>query len=168
MTVRSVRRYPDPILNTRCGRVSEITPETRRLVEDMRDTMIAENGAGISAPQVGLSLRIFLVDIWWPTNEFDKTLVFVNPELTELSGYQRVQEGCLSLPNIRESVSRAERVHVQAVGLDGRFFELDADGYLAVAIQHENDHLNGMTILDRMGILAKKLAIRSLVRSSAV
>lgn len=159
----SLRFYPDPILDEPCQPVAEVTDEIQALAKDMVDLMIAEDGVGLAAPQVGRAIRLFVVDIWWPeSGNAKRALTFINPSLTFSKARQRGLEGCLSLPGIRELVTRSDAVHVEATGLDGLPFSLDATGFLAVAIQHEHDHLEGVTMLDRMGPTARRMALKAL------
>lgn len=163
MATLNILRYPDPMLKRVCDPITNIDHDLRMFIADMGETMVAADGVGLAAPQVGRPLRLFLVDIWWKTaQQYDKTLVFINPKITAFAGIQRLQEGCLSLPGVVEHVSRAERIRVTAQNINGEPFELDAEEYLAVAIQHELDHLNGVLTLDRLSPLARKLAIKKL------
>ena len=147
-----------------CEPVKEIDSALKTFIADMAETMVAKEGVGLAAPQVGRPQRFFLVDIWWQhTQEYDKTLIFINPKITAFEGTQRAAEGCLSLPGIYEHVTRAKKIRVTAQDINGTSFELDAEGFLAVAIQHEFDHLNGVLTLDRMGPLARRMAIKKIV-----
>jgi peptide deformylase len=160
-----LRTYPDPILRTVCLPIPEITEEIRELAMSMRDLMVASDGIGLAAPQVGRAIRLFIVDIWWPhTGETGQSLYFVNPVLTPSGGVHERPEGCLSLPGVRETMRRSERVVVEALGLDGAPFTLDVGGLLATAIQHEHDHLQGVTMLDRMGPTTRRFALKTLGR----
>lgn len=159
----SLRYYPDPALTEPCTPIAEVTNEIRQLATGMRDLMVASGGVGIAAPQVGHLLRMFVVDIWWPeTQSTEKSLTFINPVVSEVRGRQREREGCLSIPNVYEHIDRYNAVRVDALDLEGKPFSLQAQGYLAVAIQHEADHLDGITFLKRMGPLARKMALKSL------
>lgn len=125
-----------------------VTDEIRRLVDDMAETMYAAPGCGLAAPQIGVNLRVFVIDIAGEDEPSDLR-VFINPEMLETEGVQTWQEGCLSFPGVTEEIKRAERVRARALGADGKPFELRAEGLLAVAIQHETDHLNGVLMIDR-------------------
>lgn len=156
-----ILRYPDPLLSRPAEPVPKVDEGVRTLVYEMMETMRAGQGVGLAAPQVGKLLRICIVDIWWPeTGSEDQTLVFINPEKLEADGSQRALEGCLSIPGVFEHVTRAERIKVRAMNLEGESFVLDADGFLAVAIQHEMDHLDGVILLDRLSPFARKLAVK--------
>jgi peptide deformylase len=117
---------------------------------------------------VGHALRIFVVDIWWPqTGSRSRALTFINPNITPLDrATQRTQEGCLSLPGVHEFVTRSSRIEVEAIGADGQPFKMQADGLLAVCIQHENDHLDGLTFLDRLGRLQRSAALKEYNRAN--
>ena len=163
MTTLNILRYPDPMLKRVCDPVKTIDHDLRMFIADMGETMVAKNGVGLAAPQVGKPLRLFLVDIWWKTTQqYDKTLIFINPKITAFAGTQREQEGCLSLPGIYEHVTRAKKVRVAAQDINGNNFELEAEDFLAVVIQHELDHLNGTLTLDRISPLARKMAAKKL------
>ncbi len=163
MTTLNILRYPDPMLKRVCEPVKTLDHALRMFIADMGETMVAKDGVGLAAPQVGKPLCLFLVDIWWrSTQQYDKTLIFINPKITAFEGSQRAQEGCLSLPGIYEHVTRARKVRVAAQDINGQNFEMDAEGFLAVAIQHEFDHLNGVLTLDRISPLARKMAAKKL------
>lgn len=164
MALRPILKYPDPRLKQVAQPVKEVTDETRQLVDDMAETMYAAPGVGLAATQIGVMQRIFVIDIAGE-DEPSQLRVFINPELTELSGTQTWEEGCLSFPGVTEEIRRAERVHVKALDRDGKPFELDADGLLAVAVQHENDHLNGVVMLDKLNAVKRKLLGRKLARA---
>ncbi len=158
-----IHRYPDPVLKRVCEPVKDIDDGLRTFIADMAETMVAAKGVGIAAPQVGRAQRFFIEDIWWnETGEYDKTLIFINPKITAFEGSQRAQEGCLSLPGIREHVTRAQKVRIAAQDINAQPFELEAEGFLAVAIQHELDHLNGVLMLDKLSPLARKMAAKRL------
>ena len=164
MSLLKIIHYPDPMLKQVCEPVVEVNHDLQMFIADMAETMISADGVGLAAPQVGKPVRVFLVDIWWKKlQQYDKTLIFINPKVTAFEGSQRGQEGCLSLPGIYEHVTRAEKVRITAQDINGQPFELDAEGFLAVAIQHELDHLNGILTLDRISPMARKMATKKLV-----
>jgi peptide deformylase len=141
--------------------VEDFTPSTGRLVDDMAETMYAARGVGLAATQIGEPHRVFLVDIAaedGPSN----LVVFINPEIASMEGLRRGPEGCLSFPGVSEEIERAARVRVLAVNRRGEPFELEAEGLLAVAVQHELDHLNGVLMIDRMSALKRRIALRKL------
>ncbi|WP_437616548.1 peptide deformylase [Sorangium sp. So ce834] len=166
MAIRTILHYPDPRLRQKAQPVGDITPEITKLIDDMAETMYAAPGVGLAATQIGEPHRIFLVDVA-SDNEPSNLLVFINPEIVRQDGQQVGPEGCLSFPGISEDIKRAERVSVRARGRDGATFEIAADGLLAVAIQHELDHLDGMLMIDRMGTLKKRIVQRKMQKRGA-
>ncbi|WP_437282719.1 peptide deformylase [Sorangium sp. So ce375] len=166
MAIRTILHYPDPRLRQKAQPVGDITPEITKLIDDMAETMYAAPGVGLAATQIGEPHRIFLVDIA-ADNEPSNLLVFINPEIVRQDGQQTGPEGCLSFPGVSEDIKRAERVTVRARGRDGATFEIAADGLLAVAIQHELDHLDGVLMIDRMGTLKKRIVQRKMQKRGA-
>jgi len=164
MALLPILKYPDPRLKQRAEPVKEVTDDIRKLVDDMAETMYAAPGVGLAANQVGVLQRVFVIDVAGE-DEPSELRVFINPEITDMSGTQTWEEGCLSFPGVTEEIRRAERVHVKALDRDGKPFELEADGLLAVAIQHENDHLNGVVMLDKLNAVKRKLLGRKLARA---
>ncbi len=165
VAIRTILHYPDPRLREKGNPVTEVTPAIAALIDDMAETMYAAPGVGLAATQIGEAHRIFLIDIA-AEDEPSNLMVFVNPEIIERHGSQCWEEGCLSFPGVSEELERAKHVKVQAVGRDGKTFELEAEGLLAVAIQHENDHLDGILMIDRMGLLKKRMVHRRLGNES--
>src|SRR5271163_4561319 len=127
MAIRSILHYPDPRLRQKAAPVAQITPEIRKLVEDMAETMYAAPGVGLAATQIGEPHRLFLVDIAGE-DEPSKLHVFINPEIVKTQGEQCAPEGCLSFPGITEEIKRATKVTVHALGRDGQPFTLSAEG----------------------------------------
>jgi peptide deformylase len=164
--VRTILHYPDARLRESGKKVEAMTPELRQLVDDMAETMYAAPGVGLAATQVGELWQIFVVDCA-AEGEPSDLRVFVNPELLELAGTVTFDEGCLSFPGAREEVQRAEKVRVRALDREGKPFELEAEGLLAVAIQHEYDHLQGILMIDRLGPLKKRLLHRKMIKREA-
>ncbi len=147
-----ILHYPDARLHTVAKPVQAVDARLRKLVEDMAETMYAANGIGLAATQVNVHERVIVIDI----SEARKELrVFINPELVAKSGQMEGEEGCLSVPGIYDRVTRAERVTVRALDRDGNAFELEADGLLAVCIQHEMDHLAGKVFVDYLSGLKR-------------
>ncbi len=165
MSIRTVIHYPDQRLRERGKRVEALTPELRELIDDMAETMYAAPGVGLAATQVGEMWQIFVVDCA-ADGEPSDLRVFVNPEIVAREGLVTFEEGCLSFPGAREEIERAESVRVRAQDREGRWFELEALGLLAIAIQHEYDHLQGILMIDRLGPLKKRLLHRKMVRRS--
>ena len=163
MAVRTILHYPDPRLREKAKTVAEITPEIRKLVEDMAETMYAAPGVGLAATQIGEPYRIFVIDTA-SENEPSELRVFINPEIVQKDGDVTWEEGCLSFPGVVEEIDRAAKVRVRAMGVDGKVFEIDADDLLAVAVQHELDHLDGVLMIDRMGALKKRIVDRKMRR----
>ncbi|MBW2528173.1 MAG: peptide deformylase [Deltaproteobacteria bacterium] len=163
MAIRTILHYPDPRLRDKAEPVAEVTDETRKLIDDMAETMYAAPGVGLAATQIGVAQRIFIVDIA-DEDEPSDLHVFINPEISKRDGTQRYTEGCLSFPTVTEEVERAAAVTVRAIDADGRPFELSAEGLLAVAIQHENDHLDGVLMIDHLGLLKRKLVHREMLK----
>jgi len=163
MTIRTILHYPDPRLRDKAREIDEITPEIRALIDDMAETMYAAPGVGLAAPQIGVGHRIFLVDIA-SEDEPSDLRVFINPDLLSLEGEQVLCEGCLSFPTITEDITRAARVRVSALDAEGERFELSAEGLLAVAIQHENDHLDGVLMIDHVGVLKRRIIHRKMLK----
>lgn len=144
--------YPDPRLHTVAIKVDRVDDEIRNLIKDMGDTMYAAPGVGLAATQVDRHLRIIVIDTS-PTH--DELRVFINPELLESSGEADCEEGCLSVPGIYEKVTRAQRIRVKALDEQGEPFELEAEGLLAVCIQHEMDHLEGKVFVEKLSRLKR-------------
>lgn len=161
--IRTILHYPDKRLRERGERVQTITAEIQTLIDDMAETMYAAPGVGLAATQIGEALQLFIVDIADENTPSDLR-VFINPEILDRTGAVSWQEGCLSFPGVQEEVDRAAHVRVRAQGRDGEWFELEADGLLAVAIQHEYDHLQGVLMIDHMGPLKKRLTHRKMVK----
>ena len=164
MAIRPILHYPDPRLRTPGERVEAFGPELHELIDDMAETMYAAPGVGLAAPQIGVSKRIFIIDVATDDDEPSDLRVFINPELVELEGECLFDEGCLSFPGAREEIERAERVKVRAQDLSGATFEMDATGLLAIAVQHENDHLDGKLMIDRLGVLRRRLLHRAMLK----
>ncbi|MEY4576111.1 MAG: hypothetical protein RL701_814 [Pseudomonadota bacterium] len=167
MAVRTILHYPDKRLRQEAQQVTQFDAELERLLSDMAETMYAAPGVGLAAPQIGVALKIFVIDIATGENQPSDLRVFINPELLETSGEVCNEEGCLSFPGIHEDVTRAERVRVRAQTAKGEFFELETDGFLAIAIQHENDHLNGKLMVDHLSMLRRRLVHRSMMKRVA-
>ncbi len=151
--------FPNPRLRNKAQPVREVDAAVRRLVDDMLETMYAAPGIGLAAIQVDVPLRVVVIDI---SEKQDSPLCLINPEILERQGDEQMEEGCLSVPGFFETVSRAERVRVRALDQDGRPFEIDTDGLLAVCIQHEIDHLDGKLFVDYISSLKRQRIRRRL------
>lgn len=163
MAMLPIRTYPDPVLLKPGERVVSVDDDVRRLLADMAETMYASNGIGLAAPQVGVSLRVSTIDV--PADDEDGEpglglIYLVNPEIIERDGASVHREGCLSFPELEVDVKRWARVKVRFLDDRGESRELDATGLLAVCIQHELDHLDGVTMVDRLGPVSRRLALR--------
>jgi peptide deformylase len=150
MALLQILHYPDPRLHTVAKPVEKVDDTIRRLASDMAETMYAAPGIGLAATQVDRHVRLLVVDI---SETHDELRVFINPEIIEREGEAVREEGCLSVPGVYDKVTRAERIKVRALGLDGKAFELEADGLLAVCIQHEIDHLLGKVFVEYLSRL---------------
>jgi peptide deformylase len=161
--------FGDPVLRAKCARVEEVTDETRELADHMMDTMREAQGVGLAAPQVGVPIRLAIVDVshdpecltYLRIDGEDKTLeeampfVFINPEIDPGDLKETQPEGCLSFPDLRGDIRRPEVITARLTLLDGKTIEVETDGLLARAIQHETDHLNGVLFIDRMSSASK-------------
>ena len=150
MALLPILRYPDERLHTKAKPVQEVDDSIRKLVADMAETMYEAPGIGLAATQVNVHLRVVVIDT---SEDRSKLLALVNPEIIERSGEQSCEEGCLSVPGIYETVTRAERVRIRALNQRGEAFELEAEGLLAVCIQHELDHLDGKVFVEYLSRL---------------
>ena len=159
--IRTIVKYPEPVLELPGEPVTEFDGELRKLVTDMFETMYAGQGIGLAAPQVGVSKRVTVIDLSQGKDPAQK-LVLVNPEVIVSEGKQYEDEGCLSFPDIREKVARAAKVRVRAQDEKGKWFEMDGDELLARAFQHEIDHLDGILFIFRMSALKRSLNLRKI------
>jgi peptide deformylase len=163
MAVLEILHFPDPRLRTKAQAVPRVDDKVRRLVDDMFETMYAAPGIGLAATQVDVPLRVLVLDV---SEERNAPRCFVNPEILTREGDEEMEEGCLSVPGVYDRVHRAERIRVRALDRDGQAFELDADGLLAVCIQHEMDHLDGKLFVDYLSAL-KRQRIRKKLEKDA-
>lgn len=157
MALLPIIKYPDPRLHKVAKPVAAITEQTRKLIRDMSETMYAAPGIGLAATQVDVHEQIIVIDV---SESHDDLKVFINPVIIELQGTEESEEGCLSVPGIYETVRRADRVKVRAQNENGETFQLEADGLLAVCIQHEIDHLQGKVFVEHLSHL-KQTRIRA-------
>lgn len=164
MAIRPILHYPDERLREVGQPVTDFGEEFQTLIEDMAETMYAAPGVGLAATQVGVAQRVFIVDTATDEDEASDLRVFANPEILELDGEVDFDEGCLSFPGARERITRGETVKVKAQDRNGEWFELEAEGLLAIAIQHENDHLDGRLMIDKLGVLRRRMLHRSMLK----
>lgn len=156
MALLNILHYPDERLHTVAEPVTSVGPEIRSLIDNMAETMYAAPGIGLAATQVDVHKRVIVIDISELRTEL---LVLINPEILKSDGFSEREEGCLSVPGIYEKVQRAERIQVRALNRSGKSFTLDAEGLLAVCIQHEMDHLQGKVFVEYLSRL-KQTRIR--------
>jgi len=161
-----VIKYGNPILRMKAQRILNIDDNIKQLVKDMIEIMQEEEGIGLAAPQVAQSISMLVVDMSLINEEGEPT-AFINPEILESEGESVLEEGCLSLPNIREEVSRPETITLRYQKIDGEIVEKRVDGLFTRVIQHEMDHLNGVLFVDRISPLKKKMLNKKLKEIAA-
>jgi peptide deformylase len=159
--IHEIVKYPDPVLARRGEPVSVFDDKLKTLVEEMFESMYAAQGIGLAAPQIGLSQRLTVIDVSFKKDP-EARIALINPEIIEREGEQYEEEGCLSLPEIREKVKRAAKVKVRAQDTDGEWFEVEGEELLSRAFQHEIDHLDGVLFIDRLSRLKKDLLVRKI------
>ena len=159
MTKRVILEYPDPRLRTKAAPVAVFDEALRRLVDDLLETMYGAKGVGLAASQVDVHKRLLVLDV---SETRDQPMVLINPQILSAEGRVPGEEGCLSLPGIYDKLERAARIRVRALDRDGKPFEIDAEGMLAVCIQHEMDHLEGKLFVDYLSELKRQLIRRRL------
>ncbi len=156
MAVLEILKYPHSVLKKRCEEVGQIDEEVKKLIGDMRETMYEASGVGLAACQVGVSRRVIVLDVS-PMDPQHTFIALINPEIISEEGEIDHEEGCLSVPDCLEKVKRKERVCVRGVSPEGSVLEVTGDGILAIALQHEIDHINGILILDRVSRLKREI-----------
>jgi peptide deformylase len=159
--VYPIVKFPDPILERPTEPVTVFNEELKTLVDDMFESMYVAHGIGLAAPQIGIAKRITVLDLSFQKNPEEK-IALINPEVIAKEGKVFEEEGCLSLPDIREKVSRAARVKIRAQDLNGNWFEKDAEELLARAFQHEIDHLDGVLFIRRISALKRDFVLRKI------
>jgi peptide deformylase len=155
MAYMQIKTYPDPVLRKVCKPIETIHDEMVTLCNDMVETMRLAQGAGLAANQVGVSIRLIVLDP--RTKKNDKPIILINPVIAEQNSEEITEEGCLSLPKFYEYVKRAKRVFVTGINIKGEPFEMECDGFMARAVQHELDHLNGVLLIDHLSPVKKDL-----------
>jgi peptide deformylase len=163
MAILPVLRFPDERLRKKAQPVTEITPEIQQLIDDMIETMYEKQGIGLAATQVDFHQRIIVIDV---SEEGDEIYVIINPEIIDKSGEAGIDEGCLSVPDARAFVPRFERIKIKALDRDGQPYEIDADGLLAICIQHEMDHLEGKLFVDYLSSLKRQRIAQKLEKQA--
>lgn len=153
MAILPILQYPDERLHRVAQPVKRVDGEIKQIIKDMAETMYAAPGIGLAATQVDIALRIIVID---SSPSHDQLLTLINPQLISQSGVSEFEEGCLSVPGIYEKVPRADRIRVRALNAQGQPFERDADGLLAVCIQHEMDHLEGRVFVEYLSRLKQQ------------
>ena len=161
--VREILIWPDPILKQKARPVAKVDDKVRALVKDMFETMYAAEGVGLAAPQVGVLQRVIVLDTS-PSQEGAKPLAMINPEIIGMEGETTYEEGCLSIPGESEEVDRAARVTVKYLDVDGQEQSLACDALLAIAVQHEVDHLDGIVYVDHVSTLKRELIRKRMKR----
>jgi peptide deformylase len=159
--IRPILKFGEPPLQARAADVGELTPDVQKLIDDMIETMYAAPGIGLAAPQIGVSLRIFVVDLSLG-RKLDDLMVFVNPEFVELEGMQLEEEGCLSLPGFNATVARPMRAVIRGLDRQGTMRTVEATELLARAFQHEMDHLDGKLFIDRVRGIKRDLIVKKI------
>ena len=159
--IHEVVKWPNPVLTKPGAVVTVFDAKLKKLTEEMFESMYVAQGIGLAAPQIAISQRITVIDVSFKKNPEEK-IVLINPEIVAREGKQVEEEGCLSLPEIREKVSRAAKVKVRAQDVKGEWFEIEGEELLARAFQHEIDHLDGVLFIDRLSRLKRDLVIRKM------
>ena len=157
MAILEIKEYGEPVLREKALPVEEVTPEILNLIKDMAETMYADSGVGLAAPQVGVSKRIILVD-----GEEDGLIVLINPMIVKSEGEVVAEEGCLSIPGVYSQVRRSSKVTVRALNENGDSIEITKEGLTARALQHEIDHLDGILFIDRIGRMERQILLNKL------
>ena len=165
--IHEVVKWPDPVLAKRGAEVTEFDGELATLIEEMFESMYAAQGIGLAAPQIAISKRITVIDVSFGKDEAQK-YALINPVVVSAEGKQVEEEGCLSLPEIREKVQRAERVKVRAQNVKGEWFEVEGTELLARALLHEIDHLDGILFIDRISRLKRELVLRKIKKMQRI
>lgn len=165
MSLLPILRYPDPLLHKKAAPVAQVDDGIRKLIADMAETMYEAPGIGLAATQVDVHKRVIVIDV---SEDKSKLLAFINPEILDRSGEQVCEEGCLSVPGIYEKVARSERVKVRALDTQGESFTLDAEGLLAVCIQHEIDHLDGKVFVEHLSQLKQSRIKAKLAKQARI
>ncbi|MCG7959228.1 MAG: peptide deformylase [Candidatus Thiodiazotropha taylori] len=163
MAILDILHFPDPRLRNKAKPVAQVDDSIRRLIDDMLETMYQAPGIGLAATQVNVAKRVVVIDL---SEEKNEPLCLINPEIIERDGIEQMEEGCLSVPGIFETVSRADKIRFKALDRDGVPFEEEAEGLLAVCVQHELDHLDGKLFVDYLSSLKRQRIRKKLEKES--
>jgi len=155
MAIREIKKYPEPVLKKKAAPVTAFDEDLQTLIDDMVETMYAAPGVGLAAPQVGISKRLAVIDIS-SREEQQPLIVLINPSILKSGGEIEFEEGCLSIPEYTAKVTRADQVIVGCMDREGQQVEIEAEGLLAIAIQHEIDHLDGILFIDRISPIKRE------------
>ncbi len=166
MAIRDIRLYPDPILKRKALFVDEVDEEITRLIDDMAETMYAAPGIGLAAPQVGVLLRVVVVDAA-PRDQESKLISLVNPEIVWSDRTIIQEEGCLSIPGMNVDMERNERIQLIGLDREGKEIDIQAEGLQAISLQHEIDHLEGRLIVDRVSRLKRDIYRRKMKKAAS-
>lgn len=167
MTIRKILKYPDPVLRKKAKKVTDFNTKLKNLIGDMAETMYDAPGVGLAAPQVGESIQLIVVDV--SENEESRDyLTMINPEIIESEGNQIDEEGCLSVIELTSKVKRKKKIRVTYQNVDGNDFEITAEDRMAVVLQHEIDHLNGILFLDHLSPLKRNLYKKKLKKALGI
>lgn len=166
MSVREIKKYPEEVLRKKTEPVTRFDSELQKLIDDMIETMYAAPGVGLAANQIGVSRQVAVIDV--SAAQDSSLIVLVNPEIIHAEGENSTEEGCLSVPEYTTIVKRAERVKVKGLDREGRLLEIEAEGFLAKALQHEIDHLNGLLFIDRIGRIKREFFKKRYAREKAL
>ena len=165
MSRLTVLHFPDPRLRKKARPVAAVDAEVRQLAGDMLETMYAENGIGLAAIQVDVQQRIVVMDL---SEDRNNPVTLVNPEVTQKTGTEEMEEGCLSVPGYTDLVQRAEKISYRYLNLDGEEIEAEADGLRAVCIQHEIDHLDGKLFIDYLSPIKRRRVRKKIEKQSKI
>ena len=164
MALLTILHHPDPLLRKKTPPVQKFDQELQKLIDDMFETMYAAPGVGLAANQVGVQLRLAVMDC---SDEHDQPIVMINPEIVDPSDRQDMEEGCLSVPDIRDKVQRYNRLRLRALDRHGKPYELEAEGLMAQCVQHEIDHLDGKLYIDYLSSLKRERIKKKLQKAAA-
>ncbi len=168
MAILEIVKYPDQRLREECEDITEFNQDIKKLAKDMAETMYEAPGVGLAGPQIGVLKNIIVLDQHSGSEDHENQLLtLINPEIVEGSGKVNSEEGCLSIPGLKETVKRFEKVSVKAKDVDGKDLEIEADEFLAIVLQHEIDHLNGVLFIDHLSKLKQRLAKAKIKKANA-